>query len=285
MANAEQALQVLQELVDLFSTKELPNYCVRALINAPEKPSSHWSFSNNIIMLLHGTTDARGYRQWRQVARYVKQGSRAVYILGPIFGQRKFKETQPDPVTGEEKEIEVEHIVVVGFKSIPVFRYEDTDGQPLPEYKPKNPPPLLDVAHRWGVLVKYNELRGAVGAFSQSKNEIILATEDWDAFFHELAHKGDSMLAPLKNTQDPEQEAVAELSAATLARLYGHNYDGAAWQYIARYAGERTPQAVGRLCFHVLSRVEKVLKLILAGPAAEAVTPQISLVICCEHVE
>ncbi|HBQ26698.1 MAG TPA: hypothetical protein DD791_09935, partial [Syntrophomonas sp.] len=42
-----------------------------------------------------------------------------------------------------------------GFKAIPVFRYEDTEGEELPlkpDYKPAELPPLYDVALEFGTV-------------------------------------------------------------------------------------------------------------------------------------
>src|SRR5574340_618277 len=48
-------------------------------------PSDKWSFLNRILMYLNNTEDARGFKQWKQVGRYVKKGSKAFYILAPMF--------------------------------------------------------------------------------------------------------------------------------------------------------------------------------------------------------
>ena len=138
MQMKERVKDELIRIVDLFSSQSLPEVCAKAFINAIGKPSSKWSFSNQIIMILHGTEDARGFHQWKEVKRSVKGGARAFHILGPVI----IKKTVIDKETGEEKEEKR----LIGFKSIPVFRYEDTIGKPLEEYKPKELPPLMEVA-------------------------------------------------------------------------------------------------------------------------------------------
>ena len=80
----------------------------------------------------------------------MKKGSRAFYILGPIVRQKEVE----DEITHEKKVIHF----VSGFKAIPVFSVEDTDGQDLPVYKPLDPPPLLDVAEKWGLKVQYENM-------------------------------------------------------------------------------------------------------------------------------
>ena len=251
----ERANVELDKIVQLFSTTQLPDLCAAALISAPEKPSSKWSLGNQILMLLAGTTDARGYRQWVDVNRHVKKGAKAFYILGPVFVQRPIDESDPEGETTE---------VLVGFRTIPVFRLQDTEGVELPTNKPRDPPPLLDVAERFGMRVNYLRLSaGVYGLTDYERSVITLATEDWPVFWHELAHAIHRTFEPKTNHgQEPEAETIAQLVAATLARLYGRPADGFSWTYIAQQAKSASPQQVGRLCMRVLDRAKKVLDLI-----------------------
>lgn len=113
-------------------------------------------------------------------------------------------------------------------------------------------------------------------ASADTKNGIItLATEDEGTFFHELGHIADQKASPkeyenakpttIQNGrihQDELKEAVAELTSCTLARMYGLNIDGRAWQYLAHYS-DKKPEAISRLCDKVLKRTEKAIRLIL----------------------
>jgi hypothetical protein len=246
----------LDKIVALFSTTQLPDLCAKALISAPEKPSSKWSFGNQILMLLAGTEDARGYRQWGDVGRYVRKGSKAFYILGPVFIKKRLDSSDP----GDDEEVDV----LVGFRTIPVFRLEDSEGAELPTYTPRDPPPLLDVAERFGMKVNYLRLSSGVYGLTNYERQIItLATEDWTVFWHELAHTIHRSYEPKTgHGQEPEAEAVAQLVAATLARLYGKPDDSFSWTYIATQARSASPREVGALCMRVLDRVRKVLDLI-----------------------
>ena len=257
----ERAGTELEKIVRLFSTTQLPDLCAKALINTREKPSSKWSFGNQILALLAGTDDARGYRQWMDAGRYVRKGSQAFYILGPVFVKKRLD--TPDP--GEDEEVEV----LVGFRAIPVFRLEDTEGEELPTYQPRDPPPLLEVAEKFGMKVNYLRLSaGILGMTDYERQVITLATEDWTTFWHELAHAIHRSYEPKTgHGQEPEAETVAQLVAATLARLYGRPDDSFSWSYIATQARSASPQQVGRLCLRVLDRAKKVLDLIY--PASE----------------
>ena len=246
----------LEKIIRLFSTTQLPDLCAKALINAPEKPSSKWSFGNQLLMLLTGTEDARGYRQWQDVGRHVRKGSKAFYILGPVFVKKHLESTDPT----EPEEVEV----LVGFRAIPVFRVEETEGAELPSYKPRDPPPLIEVAERFGMRVNYLRLSAGIYGLTDYERQIIaLATEDWTVFWHELAHAIHRSYEPKTgHGQEPEAETIAQLVAATLARLYGRPDDSFSWSYIASQAQSTSPQQVGRLCMRVLDRTRKVLDLI-----------------------
>ena len=97
----------------------------------------------------------------------------------------------------------------------------------------------------------------------QERQVITLATEDWVTFFHELAHALHRSFEPkTSHNQEPEAEAIAQLVAATLARIYGRPDDSFSWSYVASQAQSASPQQVGRLCLRVLDRTKKVLDLI-----------------------
>ena len=189
------------------------------------------------------------------VGRHVRQGSRAFYILGPVFVKKPLDDSNPD---GEEVD------VLVGFKGIPVFRYEETEGADLPTYKPKDPPPLLDVAEKFGMRVNYLRLSAGIYGMTDYERQVItLATEDWTVFWHELAHSIHRSYEPkTSHGQEPEAEAVAQLVAATLASLYGRPDDSFSWTYVASQARSSSPKQVGALCMRVLDRAKKVLDLI-----------------------
>jgi N-terminal domain of anti-restriction factor ArdC len=258
----ERANIELDKIVQLFSTARLPDLCAKALIAAPEKPSSKWSLGNQLLMILAGTSDARGYRQWNEVGRYVRKGSKAFHILGPVFVKKRIESTA---VVNENEDEEVE--VLVGFRTIPVFRYEETEGAELPTYTPRNPPPLLEVAERYGMKVNYLRLSaGVLGMTDYERQVITLATEDWTTFFHELAHSLHRSFEPKTgHGQEPEAETIAQLVAATLARLYGKPDDSFSWSYIAGQAQSSSPPHVGRMCMRVLDRAKKVLDLIYSN--------------------
>lgn len=113
-------------------------------------------------MLFHGTDDARGFRQWQREPLSEEGKSRLLYH-GSIVRQKEVE----DEITHEKKLIHF----VSGFKAIPVFGMEDTDGEDLPIYKPLNPPPLLDVAEKWGLRVQYENMGKNTWGSTDAKGE------------------------------------------------------------------------------------------------------------------
>jgi hypothetical protein len=255
----ERANSELEKIVELFSSKELPGVCAKALIQSLEKPSSKWSLGNQLLMLLAGTTDARGFRQWHEVGRYVTKNARAFFILGPVVVKK-----QTDGRVSTEERAEEEERILVGFRGIPVFRFEDTLGRELPVYRPRDPPPLLEVAQKFGMKVQYERLSPRLyGVANYTTSSIVLASEDWDVFFNEHAQAIHRTFEPkTEHEQEEEAETTAQLVAATLARLYGRPADNFSWSYISSYARSNSPQKVGRLCMRVQDMTKKVLERI-----------------------
>lgn len=273
----EKAGEALSRLLEMFRTGDLPAAVALTVIRAKagyNRPSDSWSLGNRLLMILSGTEDARGFRQWQEAGRRVKKGAKAIYILAPVTAKRKVKERMPDPETGEEREVERECLIITGFRCIPVFRYEDTEGEPLPETNcyPPEPPPLFDVAMRFVDDIKYRPYVGKyLGYFNPGRRVIVLNTHDASVFFHELAHAVHHQIKPggLKGGQHAEQEIVAETVAATLCELYGYRgYIWHGWQYVKAYAGQDERKAL-KAVMGVLADVEKVLEVILEAAASE----------------
>jgi len=247
---------VLNSILKRFETGDIPEAIAYSMFPFPEVPSANWSLLNRTLMFLAGTMDARGIRQWNKVNRFVKKGSKCLYILVPYI--KKVEDN------GDDKQ------VLIGFGTKAVFRVEDTDGESL-EYESIELPcfPLIDRAKSWDIDVRavpgnYRYF----GYYSSGRREISLATQEECVFFHELAHTAHDILkGGLIPGQDPIQEIVAELASHCLCRLVGKTGDkhlGNSFRYISNYA-EKINMSPLSACTKVLNEVERVLKLILNG--------------------
>lgn len=215
-------------------------------------PFDKWSFGNKVMAYLQsgGSTDLRGYNQWREAGRQVKKGSYASFILVP----RVVKKENGD---GEEE------ARLVGFLAGAVFPYHMTEGEPLPEhdYAPAEPPPLAEVAERLGVEVTWKPLPPDRAADCNLKGtRINMGTDDVYTWFHELAHAAHARAngkLEKGGTAESRQETVAELCACVLASLYSHDYTGNAWNYISALHKDPLTAVV-----KAMAEVEKVLGVI-----------------------
>jgi len=220
-----------------------------------------------LTLFISGTQDARGYRQWREVGRHVKKGAKAIYILAPLLRKKA------------DKEDKTEDYYLIGFISVPVFRVEDTEGEPLDYQKIEFDFPLMDRAKEWGLdILAVSGGQDYYGAYTGK--EIRMATQEEIVFFHELAHHSHKLvLGQLKGGQDWKQEIVAELSAQALCYLYGakpETHLGNTYNYIERYAKESQPPMTPiTACLQVLGEVEQVLSLIIKGGGEEKENGQI----------
>jgi antirestriction protein ArdC len=188
---------------------------------------------------------------------------------------KSFRILVPCIVTKENEENgEIEH-ALRGFMCKPVFRVEDTEGEPL-EYETLELPdfPLIEIAEEWHISIK--AIPGNYryyGYYRPCTNEIALATPDETVFFHELAHAAhEKVKGTMKPGQDPLQEIVAELSAQALCRMVGkqaRDTTGNSYRYIQGYA-ERLKLSAQAACLKVMSETEKVLNLILKPKGVES---------------
>lgn len=256
---------VLDKLLQAFKDGTIPKAVAYQRYPIPNIPCRKWSFLNQLLCFIYGTEDARGYRQWQEVNRYVVKGAKGFDILVPWIK------------TTKEDDKEIPHLK--GFMCRPVFAVEKTEGEAL-DYQTLVLPeiPLLEKARSWGLDIKV--VGGSLehyGYFIPSRNEIGLATPEERTFYHECSHYADSVVnGKLKNGQDPLQEIVAELSAQVLCQIVGKTAEsqlGNSYQYIESYAQklDMTPYTA---VLQVLGRIDKVLNFILGEEVKYDLQPQ-----------
>ncbi len=248
---------VLHSILEKFKTGDVPKAIAYAMFPVVGIPSDKWSSMNKMIMFLSGTIDARGIRQWNKVGRSVKPGSNAIYILVPYF------------VKGKRRIEDDENEILKGFLAKPVFRVEDTEGEPLEYDKliPLPELPLLEKAKEWGITVStISPCRKFRGVYVSDVKEIVIASPEEMVFFHELSHAAYELcIGKLKPGQRWDQEITAELSAQALCHLIGKAMDkalGNTYRYIEGYAAEAGIKPI-TACLQVIHDVETILNFIL----------------------
>lgn len=250
--------ETLNSVLEIFKSGQIPEAVSYAAFPSFDIPSEQWSYLNRIIMWLNGTQDARGYRQWEEAGRHVKKGAMAFHIFAPRFKK-------------EKRENGDEDFGLLGYLQVPVFCYEDTEGEPLNYKKTEiNSFPLIEKAKQWGLDVHAvsgnDRFWGSYGGSS-----IQLATPEEAVFFHELSHHAHKLvLGKLVPGQNWKQEIVAELSAEALSRIFGlKSTTGNSYKYIESYAAQAGLSPIAA-CLQVLGDTEKVLKLILQEDRPES---------------
>jgi hypothetical protein len=232
----EKAVEAANEILKAFQNpNELPEPLVQIFIRRKDNvPCRSWSWRNQLLVALHGYSDARGFRQWEKVGRRVKRGEKAFFILSPRM------KTVEDEETGEEKSI------IYGFKGTAVFGLCQTEGKKLPTHYPAvdkwiSTLPLREVALEWGLSIEaYNGKNANYKGKYKHGKAIALGVKNLSTWAHELVHAADHCNGKLTELgQHWRSETVAELGGAVLLKLFGFDREadlGGCWAYIDSYA-------------------------------------------------
>lgn len=260
---SEKVKAEVDRVVKLFEDPDtLPEKLCISCFPASAIPSAQWSFMNRLIMMSHGTADARGVKQWNTVGRRINKGAKAFYILAP----RMITKTV-DTLQGTE-----DRRVLIGFLYVPVFALEDTNGAELAEAEKLVLPrfDFMNVAEKWDIDVKpINGQRSYYGSYlpfsSGSGKKIELCTPNEQVFFHELAHASHDRIEGCKGGQDAVQEIVAEVSSLVLMHYVGKKGDPRrTFDYVKRYATELDLD-VHNACIKLIAKVAKVVDNIVSN--------------------
>ena len=251
-----------RRILQAFQDGDIPEKMAWVFLSQGDIPCRKWSIANQMMVALMGYSDARGFRQWQDVGRYVKKGETGFPILVPLT--KKVKDT-------DNKGKETESVHLYGFKSAIVFGLEQTDGKPM-EYVDRNRQfleslPLIDVAQKWGIKVQVDPsilARGAAGTYSGKS--ITLAVGNLLTWVHELIHAADERKqGKLKSGQHWDQEIVAELGGAVLLECLGFSQEsnrGRVWEYASAYARKADLELV-EACQKLLKRICEAVELVL----------------------
>lgn len=260
---AEEAARVILKAFE--NPNSLPKPLAAIFISRKDGvPCRAWSWRNQLLVMLAGHDDARGYRQWEQVGRHVKKGEKAFHILSPCT------KTRIDEETLEKR------TAVYGFRGTPVFGLSQTEGTPL-EKDDRDADswvdslPVIEVAKEWGLSVKAldGKRHNPLGCFTHVGNTgtgIALGVKNLSTWTHELVHAADLRNGKFDRLgQHWRNEVVAELGGAVLLQVLGYDYDvdlGGCWNYIQHYAKSAGTDELDA-CGKVLTRTCEAVALIL----------------------
>lgn len=267
-ASEQLAQETAAKIVTLFQTPELlPAALAPVFIHRKDcSPCRSWSFANQLLVALAGHYDARGFRQWQDVSRFVKKGEKSFRILSPITKTY----TKRDPETGEEKKV----TYVAGFTTTAVFGLSQTDGADLAEDPAAvryndwlKTIPFRGVADHWGLSVTtYNGRENGAQGWYRSGSAIALGVENLSTWAHELIHAADDKNGNLSAWEQKHgKETVAELGGAILLSICGltHEADlGGCWEYVKSWCTHEGKEPIA-VCSKVLDRTCKAVALIL----------------------
>jgi len=280
-----QAESTARSILAAFQSGNLPAALAPIFIRRTDDcPCRKWSWGNQLIAALHGTSDARGFGQWLNVQRAPRKGSKAFHILAPVM-----KKIETTDASGRK----VERLFPVAFKTTPVFRVEDTDGEALPvdthtrEFI--DALPFLSVAKEWKIdvasysgragsaLGKYCVRKPLPGLNLPTERAIALGVENLATWAHELIHAADDQLGHLvEKGQALHSETVAEFGASILLECAGLQADsdlGGAYLYIQSYARAENKEPIA-VALQVLNRTCEAVALVLdTAEKLKAATP------------
>lgn len=247
--------QILDNLVKSFENPQfLQDAVIKTFLDPLDAPQNAYSRMNRILLAIQGSYDARGNAAWRKLNKFPMNWSKQVFIM------------MPKTIKIHDKENEEEKTITTGFFFKGLYDVENTYGGSKVEYvknAPKELPPLHDVAEKWNIKIEYKVDPRGYGCYIPAKNTIQLGTANKCTFWHELAHAAHKKIdGQLKAGQDPQQEAIAQLSAGVLAQMYGEKMDLYTYEYIKHYAKD-DPKKAMQLISKVLNKTGQVLELIL----------------------
>lgn len=183
-----------------------------------------YSFGNCILIWAQAPNATRiaGFQTWKSLGRNVKKGEKGIRILAPIV--RKMEEEIDGKTEMTPRP--------VGFRSVAVFDYAQTEGPDLPELECNATeggeellPKLEQSAACLNITLVYKQIKS--GAYGLSKGGLIEVEESLDTparcgvLAHELAHEVLEHKARIKETTKQQRELEAESVAYAVLAHFG----------------------------------------------------------------
>jgi hypothetical protein len=210
----------------------------------------HRYSANNLLLIMLQRPEASavaGYRTWQQLGRQVRRGSEAIWVLGPV----KYKIETENEATGEVSQ----RMQLRGFKPVPVFAIEDTDGPELPapaELSGDAPATLWDgltsVLNEQGYTVERVEIPGGAKGDTDPLTKVVRIDarlhpmEALAVLFHEHHHVALGHMERIEEYRANHANArgvmETEAESATYVAMSALGFDTGNWsiEYVAGWS-------------------------------------------------
>ena len=234
-----------------------------------------YSWANCLLIWTQApeATRVAGFNTWKSLGRFVKKGQTGIRILAPLI--RKVEEEKKNGTTERVSR-------PFGFKTVAVFDYAQTDGEPLPELNTNATEggdallPLLEkAAAQLNITLVYKAIKGSAEGLSKGGlieiEETLDTPERCGVIAHELGHElihQNNREGTTRQQRELEAESVAY---AVLAHFGMHPQS---CFYLAAY--DVTPevltaslQTIGSAAKTIISLIDSTGQQIEEGEGAE----------------
>lgn len=230
----------------------------------------HYSL-NNLALIYAQKPNAsmvQGFKQWKQLDRYVNKGEKGLYIYAPSFKNKKeiIKDENGEPIKDENGKNKVKITkVLTGYIPVTVFDISQTGGKELPKAKDfvrdiKTGQKKMDYGKLYELVKNAIAANAKVPVIDDTITEILASKPDAKGYYshvdkhivirpdlsiehkfktliHEFAHSQlHAENSPFKDSSKSEKEIHAESVAFCVSAYYGLDTSDYSIGYIATWA-------------------------------------------------
>ena len=210
-----------------------------------------------------------GFNQWKKVGRYVKKGSKAIWIMAPMVSSkyvlRKIVSDETEDETEDQEEVQ-KH--VSGFMPVHVFDYSQTDGDDLDIgntlVKGNGNLDLDSVSSVFDIPVEVKQ--GVADGWTDGKKIVVNDRKNKaqmvSCYLHEVAH---ILLGHLEDKGEKISRDVAELQAESVSYIVGQciglDNQGSKF-YLGKWGGSDGKEKLKESSLKIVSVADKILRKI-----------------------
>ena len=230
-------------------------------------------------------TQVAGYKTWQSLGRQVRKGERGISIIAPYTARGATRETDPAAAEAPAEVAAADGTRVLrGYRVVHVFDVSQTEGEPLPEQRPRlltgaAPSGLWDAlaeqVQAAGFALQAGDCAPANGvtdylARTVTVRDDLSGAQRVKTLAHELGHVllHDPAVRPA-DLDRGRAEVEAESVAYLVAHAHGLDSNDYTVPYVAGWAGDATGVLLAT-AERVMSAADRILT---AAPPAAGVPP------------